>query len=300
MTSYLTYLTAAIVQLALLAQATDLLGGHCGRLGLGAVSAAGVAGYGYAVGTVTYGLQPWAGIMVGMGAAALLSGLLTILVVKSDAHEYLLATFALQMAFVELVNNLAISGGPLGVRNVLPPAVRFLPPEASLSSLAVVLPSLGFASLALLAALGPHGRVGRACHWIRDDLMSAAASSLHVPRLLGSACLMHCLIAGTAGIGMVIAQGYVAPRSFDLWLSLKVLTVVILSGTGGNPIMMLVGSAILVAVSELVNATIVAPEAVGPLQQILINSLLVALLVWRKRGLAGPALEPGPSAERPE
>lgn len=300
MTAYSTYLVAAVMQLALLAQATDLLGGHCGRLGFGAVVAAGVAGYGYAVSIATTSLGPWTAFIVGLAAASLVSGPLTLLLLKLDPESYLLASFALQMTFVELVNNLEITGGPLGIRNVPAPAIGLFSQEAPIGSLAVLLPCVACASLVLTAALGTKGRLGRALHWIRDDPTSAGTSHLNVTRLFGSICLAHCLIAGTAGMGIVILQGYIAPRSFDLWLSLKVLTVVILSGTGGSPVMMVVGSAILVGLTELINAAVTAPEAVGPLQQILINSLLVVLLVWRKRGLAGPVLESGPSAERPE
>ena len=114
---------------------------------------------------------------------------------------------------------------------------------------------------------------------------------------MASACLVHCILGGAAGVGVVIAQGFVAPRTFDLGLSLKVLTVVVLSGVGGSPFLMLLGSAILVLVTELASFAFTAPEAVGPLQQVLVSSVLIGFLVFRRRGIGGPVLESGPSSE---
>lgn len=300
MSSYFSYLAAVVIQLTLLAKATDLLGGHCGRLGFGAILSAAFGGYIYALAAVQFALNPWLAVVISLCCAGSISMGIAILLVKLNADGYLLATFAFQMAFVELVNNLQFAGGPLGIRNVPPLDIPFMQLNSTAGALVMLIPSLILGALLVLAAVSKGSALRRRYHWIRDDPLSAKVAGIRLEYSLMQACFVHSFISALSGIGIVIAQGYVAPKSFDLWLSLKVLSVVIVSGTGGNPLLMIFGSAILVGITEIINTNMVAPEVVGPLQQIFINLLLVSLLVFRRRGLAGPELETGPSAAQSE
>lgn len=108
------------------------------------------------------------------------------------------------------------------------------------------------------------------------------------------------IMAGVAGMSVVMLQGYVSPESFDLWLSLSVLTVVYLSGTGGQPIFIYLGAGLLVAAGEFVRSFGQFPELVGPAQRIVVSLILIAILSFQRRGLAGPVVELGPSAVRSE
>jgi len=127
-----------------------------------------------------------------------------------------------------------------------------------------------------------------------------SAFGVHSQRLLLSAFMVHALIGATAGIGFVVAQTYVGPNSFDLWLSLNVLAVVFLSGTGGPTWLSLIGASMLVCLIELVNFAPLSPESVGPIQKMIFNLLLVGILVFQRKGIGGPVLQAGPSAEMAE
>lgn len=292
---YVAFLLALILQLALLAQATDLLAGHTGRTGLSASVFAGIAGYSYALAAVRLQLNPWLAIGLALLSLVPISALLGYMLLKLDSQGFLIASFALQVAFVDLMRNLAFSGGPLGIRDV--PAPRLLSLSGSTTgSLLLVVPFVVLTAIILTRVLGSRSYLGRLFHWIRDDGKSAIAFGVNSQHILRSAFVVHALIAGVAGISFVIAQTYVGPNSFDLWLSLNVLAVVFLSGTGGRSSLMLIGASMLICLIELVNFSSLTPESVGPVQKMIFNLLLVGILVFQRRGIGGPVLEIGPSA----
>jgi branched-chain amino acid transport system permease protein len=295
MISHWLYLFASVLELSLMAQATDLLSGHAGRLGFGAVISAGIGAYSYAL-LCGFGWNPWLGIFVALLVGGCTGLGLFVLVIKLNGDAYLLASFGLQMALVEMANNLSITGGPLGLRNIPIPRLWIKNADSDIVAILVLLGAAIIAMLVLSTAVGSSRGLGRMVHWIRDDYLSAITAGINPNVLLGAVCVVHSLIGACAGVGLVISQGYIGPESFDLWLSLNVLTIVILSGTGGHPALMLLGSFFIVTLNETVNIFLADPSSVGPLQQVLINSILIAFLALRRRGLAGPLLAMGPSS----
>jgi len=73
-----------------------------------------------------------------------------------------------------------------------------------------------------------------------------------------------------------------------------------LSRTGGNPWAMFAGAGVLVVLNESSRSLGSMPELVGPIQQITLNVVLIVVLLMRRRGIAGPVIEFGPSANRLE
>lgn len=279
-----------------MAKATDLLAGHSARLGFGAVLSAAIGAYSYALLSVHTGWSPLLALIAAIISGCLTGLVLAWLLLTLDADGYLLATFALQMAVVEMANNFDFTGGPLGIRNIPAPAFFKLRLGSDVSATIMLIGTTAIAATILIATVGKTSRLGRIIHWVRDDDMSAATSGVNMNRLLAAECILHGMIGASAGIGIAISQGYVGPRSFDLWLSLKVFAVVVISGTGGSPLIMLIGSAIIICLSEAVSTVFTDPTSVGPFQQVVINCVLIFVLIFRQRGLAGPLLTTGPSA----
>lgn len=296
MNPYSIYLLTSVLELDLMAKATDLLAGHCRKVGFGAVISAMVSGYVYAIFTVQGHCNVWLALLASVGVAVLLGFGLAILLTNLDADSYLLATFALQLALVEVVNNSSFTGGPLGIRNIPAPRFPGLTLDSDVSSLLILLGTGIPGAIFLARILGKASSLARILHWIRDDYSSAISSGVNPNRFFVGASVLHSTIASCAGIGVAVSQGYVGPQSFDLWLSIRVLTVVIISGTGGPPFSMFIGSIIVVLLTELLSSIFTDPVSVGPFQQIIINCVLAGFLLWRNRGVAGPKLSLGPSA----
>jgi branched-chain amino acid transport system permease protein len=300
MIGYVVFNLIVVLQLVLLAQCTDLVGGHGGRMGVASVLFAALGGYAYAISAVTLRVGPWLSVLLALFATCVSALVMGWLFLRLRENDFLLATLAAQMGFVELANNVSILGGPLGIRNVPSPALGTILHYPALDAMWVLGPAVVICSLTLVRLLGEAGRLGRLVRWIRDDELSATAFGLPVDRLQIALFGFLALFSGLAGVGIVVAQGYVSPGSFDLWLSLTVLTVVYLSGTGGNPLAMFAGAVTLVVLNELLRSFGSMPELVGPVQQIALNVILIAVLLVRRRGIAGPIIEFGPSANRME
>lgn len=297
--SYLSHLSVLIFQMALLAQATDAMGGHAGRIGVSAIFFAAIGGYAYAIGTVTFGLSPWIAVIFGLITVMLSALFLASLFLRLTINNYLLATLAAQMGFLELANNTDYLGGPLGITNVpIPMAISGGSNDPALAALMLLIPAAFLSNLLWIRVTGPRARFGRMIHWIRDDIDLAKAWGLPVFTLLGRVFVLHAVVSACAGIGLVISQAYVSPQSFGLNLSLSVLTVVFISGAGGRPPIMFVGVILVLLIGEALRSFGTIPELVGDAQRIVLNGALIAILLLHKHGLAGPILGHGPSSSK--
>ncbi len=298
MSPYALYLLAAVCQLGLLALATDLLAGHTGRVGLAGVLLAGIGGYTYAVLCAKVGFAPWPSIALALCLTVMIATVVGRLLITLDSEWYLLVTFALQVAFVDLMNNSTITGGPLGLTNLPMPSLSRGPSDASVGALYLLLPASVVAIAFLGFLLSQKNPIGRQIHAIRDDMPSALALGLRVRFVLVSVFTLHAVLAALAGIGGVVVLSYVNPSAFGLWLSVLALTAMFVGGTGGQPHFTFLGAAFVIAVSEVVSVFSTNPSTVGPLQQIMLNAVLIAVLVVRKRGFAGPIIEVSAAGER--
>src|SRR5207245_9761718 len=134
-------------------------------------------------------------------------------------------------------------------------------------------------TLSLSLILSAHSQFSRSVHWIRDDTVSAVAFGIPINRLQIGLFAFHAGISAIVGMSIVVAEGYVSPKSFDISLSLTALTAVYLSGTGGHPIAMISGAAIVVILNEGLRAFGQSPELVGPIQEIVLNAVLIGIFL---------------------
>ena|ERR1700690_312510 len=295
MNTYYTYWLVTICTLTLLAIATDLLAGHIGKIGLSAAFFAGLGGYAYSILTVNYSIAPFYSLILSLILTVVISIIVGWILFKLSTEEYLLATFALQVAFVDLVNNCSITGGPNGIKRIPYINLPILDFNSINSCLLILIPSIIIYIVISNVAFGKYSQLGRAYHSIRDDMPSALSLGYPVNRLLISAFILHAIASALAGVGMAMSQTYVSPLSFGLWLSLQVLVVVFISGSGGNAFLMLIGSFLFLFLMESIVKIIREPDLVGSFQQILFYLILVGVLIFRKRGIAGAKLEAGPN-----
>lgn len=290
---YFAYLLCGTLSLVLLAQATDLLGGHSGRMGVSAVLFAAVSAYAYGLLTVHAGWPAWGAFVAAIVVTTAIGTCLAVPMVRLGATGFLIASVCLQLGIVEVTNNIGAFGGPIGLRDIPHP---WLTPvaEESVRVGAIIVCLAVVASTVALTRLTDDARTwGRFIHWVRDDQASSEISGLNGTRVRAALFALHALVASLAGLTTVLVQGYVSPSSFDLGLSLNVLAVVYVGGTGGRPSAMLIGAVVVVGADEAVRGLGIYPALVGPIQRMITASALVAVLVMRRRGIAGPVLESG-------
>jgi branched-chain amino acid transport system permease protein len=294
MSAYAIYLVVLVLQLAMLAQASDALGGHGGRVGVSSVLFATFGGYGYAFATVVAGVDPATAILLTTLGALAIGVPLGLLLLRLREDDYLLGTLAAQLGAVELINNLPLLGGPLGIRSV--PGFG----SSLVGGLFVVVLAAAIGGFVLFRMLGRRNRLRESLHWLRDDTPSAFAVGISQRAVWIRVVAAQVAISAVVGMSIVIVQGYASPTTFGLSLSIAFLTTIYLGGTGASPLAMYLGAALLVALGEFVRSLDLPANWIGPFQQIVMASLLIAVLALRGRGLMGPKIEVGPSASRLE
>jgi branched-chain amino acid transport system permease protein len=292
---HIIYLSVFIFELSLLAMATDLLAGHAGKIGVSAIFFGAIGGYGYALLTTRLLLHPILAIISVCIFVLILSYLCGFFLLNLKANEYLLGTFALEVGFISAVRNSDLTGGPLGIRNI-PSPVDYIEMDDPTLAASIILGFSLIVSIAMLhRTLARDSPFGLRLRSARDDSRSANALGINVKVAYLIAFIIQAITSCIAGIGATVAQAYINPDSFGIELCLWVLAVVYLGGTGGKPAWMLISAFLYVALNELLALSVHDPLWVGPLQQITFNVGLILILLLRRRGLAGPALEEGPT-----
>lgn len=231
-----------------------------------------------------------AGAMAAAGAAAAVVGAATLRL----REEYLaVATFGIAIS-IQLValNWERLTGGTLGLIGIPNPAARLAdgPLVRNVLYLGIVLAAAGLAYAALGRIVqSPWGRLLKA---IREDETAAASLGKNPVRLRLEAFVLGSALMGLAGGLYVGFIGYVGPFDFQPILTFQIWTMLIVGGSANNRGALL--GAILVwgvwttsgfVISKVVPADLQAQS--GALQAILIGLLLVAMLLYRPRGIIG-------------
>jgi branched-chain amino acid transport system permease protein len=132
-------------------------------------------------------------------------------------------------------------------------------------------------------ATSPFGRVLRG---IRSDETLAQAMGKDSNRFKMMAFVVTSVIASCVGVTYAHYFRYVDPTMFDVQQSVLVMSMVIVGGAGSlyGP---LVGALALVVLPEALRFFKV-PNVIGPeLKQIMLSAILLCILLYRPRGLAG-------------
>ena len=125
MLPYASYLLAVGLLLVVLALATDLLAGHCGRLGMSAVFFAGLGGYTYAILVGQTAIAPCWCIVGAVSCGAVVAALIAPVMIRMSRDVFLLASLGLLLALVSTARNLTITGGSLGITSVRGPVTEW-------------------------------------------------------------------------------------------------------------------------------------------------------------------------------
>lgn len=288
MLAYASYLLVSVLQVSLLAMATDLLAGHCGRLGLSAVFFAGIGGYTYATLSTQAGVAPVLAIVLTLFVGAVLAAAIGPLMVRMDREVFLLSSLGLVLVVESTAINLEVTRGPLGIASI-PPIVDSA--DSAVGALLVLVPLTVLAVAGILLTLRYADSVRRACHAVRDDELAVTTTGLAPSHVLLVVFTIHGAIASLTGVGIVIAKTYVGPASFDIGLAITAVTVLVVGGVGARPYAALIAAVIITVAIEILAIVIQSPTLVGPSQRLLFNLALLVLLAFRQRGIMGPVIE---------
>jgi branched-chain amino acid transport system permease protein len=209
----------------------NMLTGYNGQISLGHGAFYAIGAYSAAIMMDKLGVPYWATIPIA-GALCFVAGFLFGLPALRLEGLYLaLATFALGVAMPQILKHEGLAkwtGGSQGIVIVKPDA-----PEWSGLSQDQWLYFFTLAWAVLFFVLGWNllrGRIGRAMVAIRDQPIAAQAMGVNTSLVKSLTFGVSALYTGAAGALGAIAVQFVAPDSFDIFLSITLLVGVVIGG----------------------------------------------------------------------
>ena len=229
--SYRTFQFTLVMVYAIALLGLNILTGYNGQISLGHGAFYAIGAYCTAILMDQLGMPYWATVPVA-GAVCLVAGFLFGLPALRLEGLYLaLATFALGVAMPQLLKYKAIEHWTGGVQGIV-----IMKPEAPFSIPITADQWLYFFTLGitvLMFVLGWNllrGRVGRALIAIRDHHIAAEAMGVNNALYKSLAFGVSAMYTGVAGALGAIAVQFVAPDSFNIFLSIMLLVGIVIGG----------------------------------------------------------------------
>jgi len=289
MTAYLASLLVYAGINALLALGLNMVWGLGGMVNLGLAGFFALGAYASALVNLRLGWPMPLAALAAIGIAAALGTLLAAVTARLKGDYLALVTLGFaQVVQLVAANERWLTNGTDGISGVPGPWRSVLSPmqfDLLCMALCWALVAVCVAALARLAS-SPFARVLRA---IREDEMVAAVAGKRVLWFKIRAFAIGAGVSGLAGSIYVHFNGYVAPDTLDVLLTLNVVLALTLGGTGRMAGAVL-GALVLEALTEGTRFAGDALHALSPVQiasvrQAMIGVVLILVLRLRPQGL---------------
>ncbi len=283
-----------VVIFGIMAMGLNIVIGLTGMLDLGYVAFFAVGAYTTAVLTappsnllISPEISFWLALPISLAVAVVAGVIIGTPVIRLRGDYLAIVT----LGFAAIAQVLVLSdwfspvlGGPQGVRDVPPVPLGVAEVSATVDPRGFLWLSLGFLALMIYVARRlQDSRLGRAWQAIREDETVAEAMGINVGAMKLLSFCVGAVFAALAGSLFAAKVSSAFPTSFELLVSVLVLVVVIVGGTGYVPGVLL-GSLVLVGVLG-------GPTTQGLLAEfaqyklLIYGALLVVMMLARPQGL---------------
>lgn len=206
-----------------------LLMGYAGQISLGHASFFGLGAYISGVITTKYGLNPWLCILMGMAVSAAVAVIIGAPSLKLRGHYLAMATLAFCIIITIVFNeNVEWTGGPDGLAFIPGISVMGYPVDSITKYYYLVWSFVVFTLLLSLNVI--RSRVGRAMRSIHGSELAASAMGVNVSKYKIYVFIISAVMASVAGSLYAHYLNFLSPASFDLFVSIKLLIMIILGG----------------------------------------------------------------------
>ena len=284
--AYVLHLLILVAIFALLAAALNVAAGYARLLSVSHAALFGIGAYTSALLVMRCG-TPWPlALAAALGAGVAAGALLGTIAWRLRGDYFLMATLgAGEIVHSIMVNASSLTGGPVGLMNVPPPAFGRWVASGEGGVLLLYVPVIAAVVYALyLLERSPLGRVLRA---IGDDELGAQVLGKPTPALKMTALCVSGAVAAVAGAMYAHYASYIDPSSFVFDVSLLVLVMVVLGGLG-NVLGACVGTTAVLLLPEALRFVGLPAARAAQIQQVLFGTVLIAMMVFRFRGFVPP------------
>ena len=234
--NYRTFQFTLVLVYAIALLGLNILTGYNGQISLGHGAFYALGAYVAAILMDKMGAPYWATVPVAGGVCLVAGFLFGLPALRLEGLYLALATFALGVATPQLLKYHHLekwTGGVQGIVIAKPEAPFGLPINADqwLYYFTLLVTVVMF----VLAWNLLRGRIGRALMAIRDHHLAAEAMGVHNARYKALAFGVSALYTGVAGALGAIAVQFVAPDSFNIFLSIVFLVGIVVGGLASIP-----------------------------------------------------------------
>ena len=281
---YLTHLLILIGIYVILGTSLNLAMGYTGLLNLGHVAFFGIGAYTSALLTVNG--VPFVISFIAAGVVAAVFGFILSFATRHLKGDYLaLATLGFSfVVYSVFLNWTGLTRGPLGIPGIPKPRLGDMVITTNQGYLIFV------AAVAALTVLFiwrlTKSRYGKVLEAMRDDQLAASVLGKPVFKLKSQSLAISAFFAGLAGSLFAHYLTYIDPSSFFISEIILLVTIVMVGGLAtlrGN----ILAAVILILIPEMLRFVDLPSSIIGPARQILYAVILIAVIMFRPRGLLG-------------
>ena len=254
----------------------NLFIGYAGQISLGHAAFFALGAYGSALGTATLGLPAWPV----MGAVALSVAIVALAIglpaLNLSGHYLAMATLGFNIVvYTILVQWDSITGGPSGFAGIPFLSIGPLVFDSEIRFHYLV---WTFAMLCLLLSLNlVRSGAGRGLAALAEDEVAAAALGVDTRRAKVKVFVLSAVFASIAGSLFAHCYAFVSPDSFNIFVSVDLVIMVVVGGMGsiwGT----LFGTALITLLPEWI-------EALDACKEVVYGLILVLILLFLPKGL---------------
>lgn len=289
--NYQIFIITLIGLYTMLTMGLSLVMGYAGQVSLGHATFYGVGAYATALLSVRFGLPSWAALIAAAALTGLIGFILGVPIFRLRGHYLAMATLGLNVIFSLIIKNeVEVTGGPSGFSNIPPLSIGGFAFDSDTKMYYLVWAvTLGALWLSLNIV---NSRVGRALRAIHTS--EVAAETLGVDANAYK-LRIFALAAGFAGLaGGLYAQAihFISPSSFDLLVSVELVTMAAIGGLAsiwGS----IFGAATVVFLGQFIRdkMNLVLAGASGEQEIIIFGIILVVIMVFLPEGLTAGGLK---------
>jgi branched-chain amino acid transport system permease protein len=260
----------------ILAVSLNLLVGYAGQISLGHAAFFGLGAYSSAILTTAYGLSPWLGMLAGLAVVFVVASLIARPILRLKGHYLAMATLGFGIiVHIVMVQAVALTGGPDGLSGIpgLAPFGWSLKTDLHWYWLvAGVMLAVVWLSLNIVDS-----RTGRALRAVHGSEFAAEMMGIDTARTKARIFVLSAVLSAFAGSLFAHQQGFVSPDSFSFFVSVELVTMVVLGGMAST-----YGAVFGAAALTLLKAGLVVFH---DYEMVILGGILMVIMIFLPQGL---------------
>jgi branched-chain amino acid transport system permease protein len=259
-----------------LAVALNLFIGYAGQISLGHAAFFGMGAYASAILTTRYGWSPWPAMGVGLVIVYAVATAISRPILKLKGHYLAMAT----LGFGIIVNIIMVqavdwTGGPDGMSGIPGLEIFGWAVDSDLrwyAVMAVVMLATVWLSLNIIDS-----RAGRALRAVHGSEVAAQTMGVDTARTKSQIFVFSACLASLVGSLFAHQQNFISPVSFDFFVSIEVVTMVVLGGMAST-----FGAVFGAVVLTLLPQVLVVFE---DYEVLILGAILMSIMIFLPQGL---------------